>query len=202
MLRFLLEDAPSEDRDQDGINDAVDGRYVDGRFVDESRWFSANFTDEHLGGTTSGSIVQQGGVTLQIQRATASNGIRITTKGGSSVLDETEPGATVEACGSSIRLTGGDEALINCGSVRLEINAGEVELSPAADVLVVVPAAVTVTVREISAGQFEIENSPESTNSLSVIVDSQIMELAVGGTTSFSVRPKKLREIFKPPKTP
>lgn len=55
------------DLDGDGIEDSVDGQFINGTFVDESGVTSENFTDQHRGGVSFGSKAQTDNLFLSIK---------------------------------------------------------------------------------------------------------------------------------------
>jgi len=106
-----------EHQDQDG-----DGIFTT---VDTSNEYSNDFSD----GTTSGIIINRGDHILTIQDAADPLGIKISgdLAGGFSP-------AIISACGgSTITLNAGDEVIITCGSVTVNVISGLVEITFVAD---------------------------------------------------------------------
>ena len=95
------------DDDEDGIQNKVDGTFS-GSFVDESKAYSNNFTDQHLGGTTSGVITNRAGLTLQVKDSSdSSKGVLIKAFGSGGT-------ATVAACSATWNFTSGTSATVTC----------------------------------------------------------------------------------------
>jgi hypothetical protein len=101
------------DSDNDGIADQIDASPND---------YSNEFSDA---ATTSGIIINRGDQTLIITDEPDPAGVRIkaTAAGGNSP-------STVSVCGDAARLTlsAGDETVITCGSVEIEVINGTVEI--------------------------------------------------------------------------
>jgi hypothetical protein len=157
----------------DGISDPVDGEFVGEEFVDQSTVFSNNFTDEHLGGTSFGSIVDRGGLVVTVQEAANPDGLRLEATGGPGV-------AEVSACNETLLLTDSDIAVVTCGSLTAQVLVGPIEILLGTDIVVTVPGETTATVTEVAEGQFEIENWPESTGTIVVEFQGEMIEFDPG----------------------
>lgn len=98
------------DGDGDGIRTPVDGRFVGGSFVDESETPSSSFTDQHLGGTTFGEIVDNDGLDLVVTDATHPQGVTVAVSGSAT------ESAEIEICSTSVSilLQGGDTTTVTC----------------------------------------------------------------------------------------
>ena len=177
------------DTDSDGIEDQIDGQFVSGSFIDESNSPSNNFTDQHLGGTSFGSIVDDGGLIVTIEEAANPSGFGIGA-GGGAVGDF----AIVNACALSLLLTDGDSVVITCGSLTAEVLAGPVDFLLGKDIVATVHSGTTVTITEIADGEFEIENSPESTATIIIKSQGQVIE-EIGPAESIVVTVKRPRSI-------
>ncbi|MBZ0114372.1 MAG: Ig-like domain repeat protein [Thermoanaerobaculia bacterium] len=98
------------DADGDGIRTPVDGQFTGGLFVDESGFGSSNFTDQHLGGTTFGTIDTTDGLTMTVIDALDPEGVSIAATGS--------PLATAEilACSTTVlvEIAGGAEQVVTC----------------------------------------------------------------------------------------
>lgn len=158
--------ACDSDIDGDGISNPIDGEFVDGQFVDRGTVFSNNFTDRHLGGTTSGSIVDRSDMVIRVGDAADPNfGVRIDAAGGN--LDSF---ATLRACTTNlpqreIALTESDSIVITCGSLETEVLAGQVEILERRaneDIITMVPTGAIALITDITDGQFTVETSAES----------------------------------------
>ena len=107
----------STDIDGDGLSDDVDTL---------PNVASDDFSDISLGGTSSGTIVTRGDQTLTITEEPNPAGVRIT----ADVSGGLTP-ATVSVCGGSatIDLDAGDEIIVTCGSVTIDVTSGSVEVT-------------------------------------------------------------------------
>ena len=120
--------------DGDGIQNEVDGRFIDGEFEDESGTPSARFTDEHRGGTTSGTVSEGAGLDINVKDLNDPTlGVLIWATGAG------EGTATVALCGIVLRLTIGDIVKVTCGSLTVEVVDGPVEVALGAGFVVKVP---------------------------------------------------------------
>lgn len=112
---------PVNDEDNDGIHDLVDTQLS---------IFSHDFSDITIGGTTTGAIVSRGDQILTVTEETNPAGVRISADpaGGSTA-------ASVSVCGgtSILNLDAGDEIILTCSSVSIEIIRGSVEIEFIAD---------------------------------------------------------------------
>lgn len=152
---FVVYDPSGLDLDGDGIQNDIDGQFAGG-FNDESAVASANFTNEHLGGIVSGSIVDTQDVHVTV--ATPSNpasAVNLGAAGGTGT-------AMVEACGQDFLLTNGDAAIANCGSLIMEILAGLVEFPLGDNSMVAAPGGAIIKISEPTPGQYMVENSEGS----------------------------------------
>ena len=164
------------DDDLDGIENEVDGRFAGGIFVDESELLSKNFTDQHLGGTSFGSIENRNGLVILVgDAAEPTEGLTISASGGTGAT------ATIEACGAVVLLTDDDSLTITCSSMEVEVLIGPVQVRLADDIVVTVPSRGVAKVTEVSDGKFKIENLPESTEDVVVTIQGQTIELESGG---------------------
>ena len=101
----------------------MDGRFVDGAFVDESEVLSKNFTDQHLGGTSFGSIEERSGLVVLVGDASEPTaGLTISATGGTGAT------ATLKTCGSTALLTDGDSVTITCDSLLVQVLIGPIQL--------------------------------------------------------------------------
>jgi CSLREA domain-containing protein len=148
---------PEVDRDGDGIEDQIDGRFIDGEFVDESDTPSNNFTDQHLGGFSGGRISDAGEQMLTISEEPNPYGVRI----GADPSGGATP-AAVSMCGGSETwvLTGGDEVVATCsstGGTGVDAISGPVEGQLGPDFVMTLLSGATVGLIE-EGGQFRISN--------------------------------------------
>jgi hypothetical protein len=160
------------DFDGDGIDNAVDGTFSV-VFDDESLLASDAFTDEHLGGTTSGTIVDRADLDVRVEDVGGAAGVRLRADGGVGT-------AIVDVCGATMFLTDGDVVTITCGSLIAEVISGPVEFQLADDVLVTADSGAIFTATAIGGGAFEIVNAPESTGAVVVVFGDEVVVLDPG----------------------
>jgi YVTN family beta-propeller protein len=165
-----------DDQDADGIDDAVDGFFDGNGFHDESASFSSNFTDQHLGATTYGSIVDRSDLVLDVQEAANPDGLRVRAGGGSGT-------ASLSACGFGLDVTAGDKLVITCSSLTAAVEVGPVEILLGSHGLVSVPSGVTIRVKEVADGVFEIQHLAGRAAAL-VEFDGQSVPLPAGGSVT------------------
>ena len=98
------------DGDGDGIRTPVDGQFVSGAFVDESDTTSTSFTDQHLGGTTFGDIVDNDVLDLVVTDAVNPQGVTIVAGGSAAEIAE------LEVCSTSVPIVlhGGETTILTC----------------------------------------------------------------------------------------
>ncbi len=168
-----------DDDDGDGIADDVDGQF-DGAFTDQSTIPSLSFTDQHLGGTSFGAILDFGGLVVTVENEPGPAGLLIEAAGAGGP-------ATVTACGFELSLTYGDSVVATCGSLTTVVISGPVDVSVGDVILVTVPSGATVTISEVSEGQFLIENSTGSAGPIVVVVDGVETVLGPGDADTFEV---------------
>ena len=168
-----IPDATDIDDDNDGIADSVDGRFIDDAFVDESLVASIFFTDQHLGGTSSGSVVDDGGLDVSVDEAPNPLGLDIVAAGGGAGE------ATIGACDTPILLTDGDSIFATCSSLTLDVITGPVEALITEDMVLTVPGATTVGVTGVG-GTPSIQNLGAQT--ISFMVNETEIVLGPGDT--------------------
>ena len=175
----------STDSDGDGIKDGVDGLFVNASFVDQSAVFSNNFTDQHLGGTSFGSIVSIDDLLVSVEDATNPDGLLLEAAGGGSGT------AAFDACNLPVLLTDGDSVVVTCGSLTVEVLVGPVEVPVSDQVSVTVPSGGTAKVTETEDGQFIIENIGET--AIVVEIGDIAVQLEPGEEIEASPRELKAR---------
>jgi hypothetical protein len=146
------------DFDGDGIQDAVDGRRDGTAFWNQSLVKSGAFDDGHLGGMAHGSIGPPTTFTV-VDHAV---GVRVTNTSGSSSL-------TTFMCGqqSYLTLSPGDDAIVNCGSVIVEVLIGPVT-EKFGTITATLPTGTTSTVADVGSGNYEVTNSALSAAAINV----------------------------------
>jgi hypothetical protein len=142
------------DGDGDGIEDAIDGT-LNGVFNDQSTVFSDDFTDQHLGGFTFGSIIARRGDIVTVVDDPADgvilsgNGIA----GGAPQL--------VRACTNpvvDIFLNDGDTIIATCGSFLGETLAGPVTVTVGMNIDVTIPAGAIAFIEELPGSLLSISH--------------------------------------------
>ena len=169
------------DKDDDGILDVVDGRLVNGAFIDESDDVSDNFTDQHLGGVTSGVIQDRGGINLRVRDLNDPNEGLLVWATGSGLA---EAFVTLDVCGTVLTFTVGDVLKTKCGSTVLGVIQGPIEV-PISDVFTAsIPAGATAKITEVTPAVFGIENLPESVAIIVVEGDGTSVNLEAGSSVT------------------
>jgi len=171
----LCDSTNDPDNDDDGIVNAIDGEVFGGHFLDQSAFWSEDFTDVHLPlggltyGQTFGGIIDRADLSLVISdlvpnTAPDHEGVRIEASGGTGT-------AQVSTCGSAtLSLTAGDAVNVKCGSVTIEVVSGHVS-AESGSVRAFLSTGAVVTIQETSPDVFLVSNSPSSSGS--VLVEDQ-----------------------------
>lgn len=159
------------DNDGDGIDSAVDGVFANNTFTDQSSVFSNAFTDQHLGGTSFGAIVNRGGLEVTVQDVANPAGLVVIASGGAGT-------ATVNVCGFTVNLTANNGVGMTCGSLTAQVLSGPVEVVLGPGVKVSAPTGVTVKITEEVAGRFLVENAPNSGGTVTIENNGQTTALA------------------------
>ena len=167
------------DVDGDGIKDEVDGRFVSGELVDESSIVSDKFTDEHRGGVTFGTVIEGAGININVKDLNdPAFGVLIWATGAG------EGTATISACGSDFTLSIGDVVKITCGSLKLDVLKGPVEVPLGGSLVAQVPNDAVVRVTKSSPTSFGIENLPESGAAITVESQDKEIQVEAGATVN------------------
>ena len=132
-----------------------------------------DFSDVSTGGTTSGSIIDDGGLTLDIVDLPNPAGFQIDASGGGAGT------ATIVACDTTIFLTDGDSVEITCGSLIIKVLAGPVEVRATAEVTIDVPPGVEAVIDRGSGCVVGIMHDSGPATPLSVRVGSGRSSLTV-----------------------
>jgi hypothetical protein len=191
-FQFLPMTPAANDFDSDGIEDIIDGELTEDTtglsFQPKVDAFSREFSNVPLGGVVAGKIIKRGGVTILLSPDPA--GIRFST---SSItrLDGRPRVATVRACNTLMRWSGGRRATFTCGSLILSVEQGPVEIALGVGVEVVVPAGVTVEVKQLSPGVFEVRNLPGSGGAATITGPPANEQVAPGQTVQRSAPPDR-----------
>ncbi len=165
----------TDDQDGDGILDVIDGDIVGLAFLDmSSDPFNESFTDQHLGGTSFGFIVNRGGLTLTVLDEPNPEGFRVQATGGTG-------NARLKGCGNRkpIKLTAGDDIVITCSDLTMRVIVGPVEIELSEDTFVSVPDGGIVTVTELGNEQVQVTNDSVDVTIL-VVVGGEVSEIAPG----------------------
>ena len=168
--------------DGDFISGEVDGDSNISGFVDQSDFFSNGFTDQHLGGTTFGTILSRDGLIIEVTDATSpADGVRAKVIGGG---DETAQ--LFKICDfvtpSVVELSKGDDVLITCGSIKLEVLEGEVPvIIDEGAIIVTAPAGSTAIIKEVIGDNIEVINaSTETSGPIIVTTGGQEIPVILG----------------------
>lgn len=171
------------DTDGDGILNSIDGEFINGVFVDQSFDYSLkNFTNEHLGGTSFGSVLNAGNLTLTVQDVPGP-GLMISSSGSGK--------ASFSQCGvkppeGKVFLTDDSSALIVCGSLHAEMLFGLLEVELGDDVVVAIPGGAIAKVEETAEGQLAIDSPPESLAPTQVFLgDDTVVTLSSAASVTF-----------------
>jgi len=148
------------DDDNDGIDDAIDS-------PGQSFIFSNDFLD---GATTAtfGSIVSRGALAVRVRDETDPSGVRVKATGSGTA-------ANVSVCGlANLTLSGGNEAVVTCGSATVQVVSGPVALqagnalhptsSGQRALKGTLPAGTTVTVSQTGSSVVVCNSSGSSTS--------------------------------------
>lgn len=166
FVKELLPFGGFVDTDGDGIDNAIDIG-------------SAAFSD----GTTTGSIVDAAGLTIQVTDAPAPDGVHITVHGtGSS-------DAVFSACGfGAIHVTPGSDVILTCGSVKLKVATGVARVVLGSGITTVsIPAGATAEVTDRGSGSFSVSDSASSTAAVTVTTNGVVTTLSAGATSTLAV---------------
>ena len=192
------------DSDSDGIQNSIDRLLATGGVVDQSGVVSNNFTNQHLGGTVFGSIIDRADLdVVVVAPPNPATGLQLGAAGGSGT-------ARVNACLPTvdILLTDRDTVAINCSSLIVEVLDGTVEFLLGDDSAVIAPGGALVTIREPSAGQYSVENSPASFVPVTLLLQGESITVqpgASGGSlidAKIEIRPVLPNIIFLGSKLP
>ncbi len=139
------------DGDSDGIDDAIDS---------DPLTASDDFSDQPSG-TTFGSIIDRGGLTVRVSDEGDPQGVRVRATGVGGP-------ATVSVCGvTNLTLDPGDDVIVTCSSATIQVLIGPVEAT-FEGTIVQVPGGQAVTITEVSAGVFEVLADPDNTEEIFV----------------------------------
>ena len=171
----------TQDVDWDGIFDGVDTT---------PNTASDDFSDVTLGGTTTGVITARGDQVLIITEDPNPDGVRITADSSGGITP-----ATVTVCGgaSQLSLSPGDEVVVTCGSVHIEILGGTVEITFLAND----SKSITTSIDAINSLTFDPETisftaSPTNTLSIVLLLEGRTYSLFPGETLSLQNTPPYL----------
>lgn len=158
--------------DGDGIAAEIDGFIEDGSFVSEAAVYSDSFTDEHLGGSTFGRVLDRAGNTVDLSDAGAPQGINFET--GSVPAD-----VIIEWCaaGFVLLLPPDSSGTVTCGSVTVSVVEGSARIVLADGISATVPAGATATITEQDGGWLV---QADSGGPLTILIGDETEELAEG----------------------
>jgi hypothetical protein len=149
------------DLDGDGIHNAVDGRFDDGIWIDESTTPSTRFSDQNLGGRSFGEVVSKGQLQISVTDSPdPEGGILLKALSGTGQ-------ARFRQCGyqgkdARVTLDQGSIVEVTCGSigVRPFVNRALVLLDD--DVVIDVPHQSAVHVYDTETDDFIVNNQGHS----------------------------------------
>lgn len=173
-VRWTAQTTPPPN-DNDGIETAIDGRYENGAFIDESAQVSSNFTDQHLGGTSFGLITDRSDVAVSVTDSpNAGEGVVLSGQGGTGT-------ARVKPCGVAftLSLTDGDSVVATCGSLLTQTVSGSVDITLSNSAVVSVPQGATAFTDEQADGNFTVENR-SSGRDLTITFEGQTRTVTPG----------------------
>ncbi len=127
--------------DNDGIEGTVDGTYVSS-FVDQGDVFSNDFTDQHLGGATFGTVANRADQNVEVSDHLV-DGVVLSANGGSGT-------AQIQMCNNPVAdvfLTTGDRLIATCGSMNAVVLAGDARIA-VGTVTITIPKGASVTIVE------------------------------------------------------
>ena len=150
------------------------------QYVDQSKVFSGNFTDQNLSGTSFGSITSRGDLIVQaidLVSPTEMQGMQIEAIGAGT--------AQVQTCNDPVvvtDLTDGDVVNFKCGSVTTIVERGDgVKLVMGdGDIIVAAPVGAITVITQTAGEDIQIENSPESNASIVVTISGQELQVDPG----------------------
>ena len=82
-------------------------------------------------------------------------------------------------------LTDGDNVLVTCSSLHIEVLVGPVEVAPDADTTVTVPSGAVASIVALPGGGVEIVNDESSIATVSVEAHGALVTVAPGAASSF-----------------
>jgi hypothetical protein len=169
----------TSDADDDGIEDAIDGT-LNGVFNDQSTVFSNDFTDQHLGGLTFGSIIARSGDIVTVADLPA-EGVILSGNGAAGGLPQ-----LVRACTDpvvDIFLNDGDTIIATCGSFLGETLAGPVTVTVGMNIDVTIPAGAIAFIEELPGSILSISHLGES-GTPDIVIDDKGAVTTLGSDDS------------------
>ena len=171
---FVNEFAVSDpDSDSDGIQNEVDTL---------PNTFSNDFSDVSIGGTSFGNIITRGDQILTITEEANPLGVRIQ----ADISGGLTP-ALVDACGeiSKITITPGDNIVVTCSSVTIDVTSGPVEVtfisSGGVEATASIPTGNSITFNQ---DLFSFVAPSSNTVAISIDVDGTILTIDPGETNT------------------
>lgn len=164
LARYAVAAPGFVDSDGDGVADGIDPpNSSPGSFAD--------------GSGTSGSIVDRGGLAVQVEDAPAPDGVHIVVGPGTGQ-------ATFSVCGGfTLKLAAGSDSVVTCGSIRVRVAAGTAQVAlGGGSTTVTIPAGVDAKVAANADGSYAVTNYGGGT--VSVTVDGTQTEVPAGTATA------------------
>ncbi len=171
---FEQSSAPvSPDTDGDGILNEIDL---------QPTVFSDVFDDIVLGGTTFGQILDRGNQVLRISEIPNPDGVEVNTASPGGAL----PGV-ISFCGglSVIQFSPGDEAIVTCTSVRIDVISGDLEVSffatDGTEATTIITQGNSIT---FDQDTFSFVTPPTNTQAIIIIVEGKQITVNPGDTNT------------------
>ncbi len=169
-----------QDSDGDGIHDDIDGLWDGTTFYNHIFMYSNDFTDLHLGGVTSGSIINRNDMTIAVVDANA--GVWVSADGSPSAAGE------LNICAYDIRALNGDSFIVTCASadipgsgITVRSIAGTVRVYLSTNKYVDIPASGEAQIVETAPNTFVVRNSSPATD-ITITGDGEVVTVHPGET--------------------
>jgi hypothetical protein len=173
-----LGDVCDPDKDDDGIYNEVDGTYDGVTFTDRSEVKSSDFTDEHRGGSSFGTLLGSNAITWKVEDADDP---------AVGLLVWSSAQAKLRRCVENKPITwpGGAAMELTCGSTNVRTLEGlvEVALDDAEQNLLSVPQGADVKVVEEPTGEIALIASPLSEAPVEASLGDDLV-LQIGASTT------------------
>ena len=171
--------------DGDGVEAAIDGRYENGAFVDESTVASSSFTDQHLGGKTYGTLSGLvGDFAGSVKDINGAVGVVLSVQSGTSVQGGIASRSVVMCGGDyTILLDAGDTVEATCGSLLAKVISGNVDVTLSNGAVISAPQGATAFINKQNSGSFTVENR-SSNQTITLTYQGERTSVAPGESAS------------------